>query len=286
MNQLAAGSRIGPYRIIGDHPAGGYRAVGGGRRVHLEVAEHALDWRARAIQLLRASSIVSTFDHAGIAPIVARGVLPDDPALPTCLRLAPWVASDLADGLALSEVLARRSLGVDETVALIRDIATVLASVHRRGLAHDALRPEVIVMRTGTTAAYPPSQPVSPIQIGGWSELRAGDGSGDLHALGVLAYRALTGRFPGIHPPELIAGVPGVVGALVIRMLAIDPSERPDAETVAQDVAYLTADRSLSGPRFARRWTPVPPEAGVVPVSEPEVYERDEFAPWHDDDAN
>ncbi len=257
---FTSGDHVGTYRIIGTHPGGGYRAVDGGMpsrpapgrpaRVRIEVAEHALDWRARAVQLLRASSLLSGFDHPGIAQIVGRGVL-SDPANPR-----PWVASELADGVPLSEILARRTLAVDETLDLVRDIASILSQVHDRGLAHDALQAHAITMRTGARDF--------PLQLGGWSELRADAepvGAGDIHALGVLAFRALTGKSPGLQPPELIAGVPGVAGALIIRMLAIDPEARPDAADVARDVAVLTGNRALSGPRFARpRWTPQPSE--------------------------
>lgn len=238
--QLGVGDRVGSYRLIGVHPGGGFRAVSPeGRRVHVEIGG-ADDWRATH----RVSSHVASLDHAGIARIVDRGVLADHRA---------WIATEIADGMLLSDIMNRRTLAVDEVVELLRDVATLLVQLHARGLTHDALKPQAITMRTGARTF--------PIQLAGWTELRTGDGSGDIHALGVLAYRALTGKFPGLHTPELIPGVPGALSSLIVRMLAADPEERPDASTVALEIAVLTGDRALSGPRFARpRWTPAPDE--------------------------
>jgi serine/threonine protein kinase len=238
---LAVGDRVGAYRLIGSHPGGGFRAVSdAGRRVRVEVAA--------ATDMLRVISLVSSLDHPGIGRVVDRGVLTDH-------RL--WLATEIADGVALSEIMSRRVLAVAEVVDMIRDVASVLRHLHERGLTHDALQPHAITIRTGARSF--------PIQLGGWSELRAGDGRGDIHALGVLAYRALTGKFPGLHVPELIPGVPGAISSLIVRMLAADPEDRPDAATIALEIAGLSGDRSLAGPRFARpRWTPAPEELQAI----------------------
>ncbi len=240
---LAIGDRIGPYRLFGTHPGGGFRGIADRARVRIEIIETA-DWRTSAVELMRLGAQVASLDHPGIARIVDRGVLADH---------RPWIATELADGVPLSEIMQRRPLAVDETLELIRDVASILCHLHERGLVHDAIQPHAIVMRTGTRAF--------PIQLGSWSGLRNGNGSEDVHALGVLAYRAITGRFPGLHVPELVPGVSGAVSSLIVRMLAADPEERPDAAEILADVASLTGDRALSGPRFARpRWTPQPDE--------------------------
>ena len=246
---LAVGDRIGPYRLIGDHPGGGFRGLAGRTRVWIEIGEV---WRESVSQFLE----VATLEHPGIAHIVERGVLPDH---------RPWIATELADGVPLSDIMARRTLAADEVVALIRDVASILVQLHDRGLVHDAIKPHVIVMRTGQRAF--------PIQLGGWSSLRTGNGSEDIHALGVLAYRAVTGRFPGLAVPELVPGVPGALSGLIVDMLAADPAERPDADAVLAEIASLAGDRSLAGPRFAKpshaaplrvRWTPPPEELQAV----------------------
>jgi eukaryotic-like serine/threonine-protein kinase len=247
--KLVMGELVGPYRLIGPHPGGGFRACGNGRRVRIEIAD-GLDWREQAVQLAHARELSSHLDHPGVARIVDRGMLPDR---------RPWIATELADGIPLSEILARRKLEPGEALELIRDLTSILIWVHGKDLVHGGLQPHAIIMRTGERAF--------PIQLGGWTELGPGDGAADIHALGVLAYRALTGKFPGLYPPELIAGVPGAISALIIRMLAPDPEDRPDAETVYAAVAALTGDRALSAPRFARpRWTPAPAELEPIAI--------------------
>ena len=245
---LAPGDRVGPYRLISPHPGGGWRAVAGDRRVHLEIDETS-DWRTSAVAAMQLASQVSMFEHPGVAKIIDRGVLPDH---------RPWIATELADGMLLGEIMARRALAIDETLELIRDLASILAHLHERGLAHDAVKPHAITLRTGARSF--------PIQLGSWRELRGGDGSSDIHALGILAYRAVTGRFPGLHIPELVPGVPGGVGALIVHMLASNPDDRPTSGEVLFVVGELSGNRALSGPRFSRRWTPAPDE--LQPIAE------------------
>ena len=265
MMMYGPGDQIGAYRLIGPYPGGGFRAVHVTRhdRVHVDVRELCEDWRQRAVQVLRASTLLHSLDHPGIARIVDRGVLPDR---------RPWLASELADGVVLSDVLARRVLAVEETVALVRDLGAIATHVHARGLVHGAIHPHAIVMRTG--------ERTFPIQLGACGELRAAGTdaddaipltpytapeprfgcAADIYSIGMFAYRGLTGRFPSA-PIELVAGVPGAVSALIVSMLAREPAARPDAATVHATALQLTGDRLLSGPRFARpRWTPAPVE--------------------------
>jgi len=266
----APGDHVGPYRVIGPYPGGGFRAlhIDHAQRAHLDVrsANAGDGWRERSVQLLRAASLLGSLDHPGIARILDRGVLPDR---------RPWIASELAEGVPLSDILARRTLAVDETLALVRELASVVAHAHAHQLVHSAIHPHAIVMRTGERS--------SPIQLGAWGDVRAFhteldetialtpyaapetdyEGSADVYSIGVLAHRALTGRFPGAVSPELVAGVPGVVSSLVVGMLARDPAARPDACRIQVVTIELTGDRVLSGPRFSRpRWTPAPEPDG------------------------
>jgi hypothetical protein len=235
---LAVGDRVGSYQIVGALPPSGYRAIDDdGTRVHLDVTS-ADDWRERALQHLRASQIAGSLEHAGIARIVGRGVLPDR---------RPWIASELADGMALSEVLARRRLTVAETVELVRDLAEIVAHAHARKIVHGAIRPHLIVLRTGERAF--------PIQLGGWGDLELGDArEADLHAIGAIAYRALAGKPPAAIP-ALIPGVPAAVGALVLQLLA---GQLTALEALVA-ASRLCGDRARAAPRIARpRWTPAP----------------------------
>jgi len=269
---LSPGDQVGAYRIAGTYPGGGYRAlhVATLDAAHLDVRS-AEDWREQAIHNLRASTLVAALAHPGVARILDRGVLADR---------RTWLASELPEGVPLSDVLARRSLTARETEGLVHDVANVLAHAHERGLVHGAVHHHAIIMRTG-------ERPY-PIALGAWGDVfscapdnlpptpplftvytapelargRAADGRADVFAIGVLAHRALTDRFP--TRPELLADVPDDLAALIVRMLAVDPSHRPTAlEVVAATASPVTTDRAMPRERLSRpRWTPAPPTGG------------------------
>jgi len=271
---LSPGEQVGAYRIARTYPGGGYRAlhVATLDTVHLDVrAPDAGDeWREQAVRGLRAATLVAALAHPGVARILDRGVLADR---------RTWLASELPEGVPLSDVLARRDLTARETQALVHDVAAILAHAHERGLVHGAVHHHAIVMRTGerpypiALGAWgdvfssapdnlPPSPPLFTVYTA--PELARGfaaDGRADVFAIGVLAHRALTGRFP--TRPELVAAVPDDLAALIVRMLAVDPAHRPSAAEVVSATAFTTTDRAMPSTRLSRpRWTPAPPTSG------------------------
>ena len=244
---IESGDRVGSFRVIGPYPQGGLRAVDDdGNRVHIDLG-NTVDWRDRAIQCLRAASILGSLDHPGIAPIVGRGILPDR---------RPWIASELAEGIPLCDILACRTLSIEEALALVRDLCEICAHAHARRVVHGAIRPHLVIVRTG-------DKPF-PIQLGGWGDLVTGtalENRDDVYAIGAIVYRGLTGMFPPHHiTPDLVAGVPGPVGALLCSMLEADPAQRCTAIQALATATQLSANRMRPAPRLPRpRWTPAPP---------------------------
>jgi hypothetical protein len=93
-------------------------------------------------------------------------------------------------------------------------------------------------------------------------------------SLGAIAYRSLTGSYPSAVAPELIAGVPTKLSALICRMLAPDPDHRPSADEVNESALALSGDRVRTTPRFTRpRWTPAPSVEGTEPRESSEIIE-------------
>lgn len=257
------GDQVGSYRITGAYPHSGFRALDivDGTRVHLEIAEPDCDdWRDKAIQHLRASSIVASLGHPGIARILGRGVL---------RQRRPYVASELAEGVPLAEIIARRTLTVDEASTLLRDLAETVAHAHAHAILHGAIRPHLVVLRTG-------DKPFA-IQLGGWADLCAPgpivdmppaltafmapelvmgtgtiDGAIDVYAIGAIIYRGLTNRVPGMLAPDEIPDVAPAVASLLIRMLDADPAARPTALETLSLATHLGARASRP------RWTPAP----------------------------
>jgi serine/threonine protein kinase len=260
-NRGIVGAQIGSYRIISHLVGNTYRAVHTvtARRALVEVAapiERSDDgqWRDVRLQMLRAQRLVESMQHPGIARIVERGILPDH---------RPWIATDVPNGIGLSDVIARREMPPTELLAVIRDIADVLAYAHSLGVVHRALTLRSIVLVTGTRNF--------PIAIADWG-MRAGDigvyaapelsmtaepdGRADVYSLGVIAFRAATRKFPGDEGVFAVPGVPSGLATLIARMLAIDPNERPTAaETRALAGELLTNERAVEAAAAA---TPIP----------------------------
>ena len=62
-----------------------------------------------------------------------------------------------------------------------------------------------------------------------------------------------------VYNKELVESLPLQVSALVVGMLAIEPTLRMPAIEVIAAAAKLCGDRARTGPRFPRpRWTPPP----------------------------
>ena len=287
---MGPGDQVGAYRVVATYPGGGYRAlhVATQQCVHLDVRA-ADEWREQAVRGLRAATLVGALTHPGVARIVAVGgwTPPGAPGGVLADRRT-WLASELAEGVPLGDVLARRQLTVDETIALVHDLAEVLAHAHERGLVHGAIQPYAIIMRTG-------ERPFA-ISLGGWGDVRAPDsvpaaaplftvytapelvrgvfdGRADSYALGVLAHRALTGRFP--TTPEWLDGAPDSFASLIVRALALEPAGRPTAAELMAKTSTAVGmqdDRALPSTRLSRpRWTPAPPTSGTPTVEERRV---------------
>lgn len=226
-------------------------------------------------QTLREACILEAIAHPGVPVVYESGVLRDR---------RPWFAFEMVGGPTLEELLARGPVSLLEVAGLLRDISDILEHAHRRGVIHRGLRPERIVIT---------SERRYPLCIPDWSESMAHDatshlpqgtsrgsrsyvapelahhGAGgtqeivddrvDMFALGVIAYRALTGCLPFARPdgdgdsggddndddgvyvraqdrrpdatPEL--------AAIVDSLLSFDRFDRPSASEVRTDVDWL-----------------------------------------------
>ncbi len=136
---LAPGSRLGPYEIVGLLGAGGmgevYRARDPrlGRDVAIKVlpATFATDpdrlqrfeQEARATAALNDSNIVAVYDVG-----TAEG--------------QPYVVTELLDGETLRAALADGPLPLRKALTYAQQIARGLAAAHRRGIVHRDLKPE------------------------------------------------------------------------------------------------------------------------------------------------
>jgi serine/threonine protein kinase len=268
------GDRISAYRID--------RLIGTGGMGAVYRAEHALLPREVALKVLREDQIgqdravdrmmreaatLASISHAGIPRFFECGMLDDG---------RPWIAMELVAGGPLQARLARGPVLADDVIALLGDVAEVLAAAHDRGFTHRDLKPDNIFLV--------PGDPVFPVRVIDWGiahqatgvrftslneaigtpaymapeQARGGptDGHCDVYGLGVVAFHALTGRPPFLgetsveilvqhlnRPLPALAprcpDAPAALVRLVERMLRKRFAERPTAAEVCGEIRAL-----------------------------------------------
>jgi eukaryotic-like serine/threonine-protein kinase len=197
-----------------------------------------------------------------------------------------FLVMDLLPGESLRRRLRRDfRLPLSEAVWIVRQIAEALAALHTVGFLHGDIKPDNVRLiddgaavlidlgfahRPGENAAFlragyvlGTANYLAPEQC---DPLPTEDLSSDLFSLGVMFFEMLTGRLP--YPPgslrqtfrrhrcdppadirRSVANLPASLVALLERLLAHRPAERPRAAAVVQqliklEIAVLTRRRS------------------------------------------
>ncbi len=226
------------------------------------------DLRARFLQETRTAA---SFSHPNIVPVHA--VEERDKVL--CFVMG------YVDGETLSKRIQRAGpLPVGEAVRLLQEAAWALSYAHGRGIIHRDVKPDNILMDRGSGRAMITDFGISRSQenTGGLTMVgeligtpqfmspeqatgEAVDGRSDLYSLGVVAFYALTGRFPfdasstqgflAAHitkPAPAVASVrpdlPASLSTAVDRLLEKDPARRfQTGEELAEQLDPLRASR-------------------------------------------
>jgi hypothetical protein len=238
-------------------------------------------------RFLREAELLSRLRHPNVVEYVAHGQTPEGQV---------FLAMEWLEGEDLGQHLRRGLLRVEDSVFLARKVAEVLAMLHERGVLHRDLKPSNLFLRHGelsqvvlldfgiarvergigrgavtrTGEVLGTLQYLSPEQARGERELGPAT---DIYALGCVLFECLTGRppFEGDHPGVVLARIlcdeaprletlrpdaPPALAALVARMLARQPEERPSG---AASLLRLLTDLAALAP------TPAAPPARVAP---------------------
>ena len=217
----------------------------------------------------REAKILAQLSHPGIVPYVAHGTLDSG----NFYLVEAWI-----QGTTLAEFLETEGLTGRESILLARRVAEALAHLHARRIIHRDIKPSNLLLRRGKTELGVVLVDFGIARQQGRSnrltatgdlvgtvgymapEQARGDGDidvqADVFALGCVLYECLTGRpaFLGstrgtvrtkvvlVRPTplrEFCPGMPEALYALVDRMLAKQPENRPRAREVAAQLASL-----------------------------------------------
>ncbi len=271
---LHAGAVIGRFELVREIGRGGFGVVWEardrelGRTVAFKAVRAAKNRQLREERLLREAESAARLCHPNIVTLFDVGRS----------EHGPYLVLELLRGEPLQSTLRRGRLSVREAVRISVQVARGLAHAHGEGVVHRDLTPgnvfvcgdgQVKVLDLGMAHAFGRRKAeggtpgyMAPEQWRGAPE----DERTDVFALGAILYRMLTGELP--HPVTArdprklrsqsrleVAEAPSL-GALVARMLATDPVDRPrDAGEVLTSLVVVEQELERGS---SRATSPVP----------------------------
>ena len=244
-------------------------ALGRGVAVKVLREQYAAD-RTFVARFEREAQAVAALVHPNIINIFDVGFDWDDQSR---TGVGHYFVMELIDGPNLKELIrARKSLQVDEVVAILTQVLSGLGYAHARALVHRDIKPQNIMLTPEGTAKVTDFgiakgladvtlteagfgmgtvHYISPEQARGEPATPASD----LYAVGVMLYELLTGvlpftgdstvgialkhvQEPPLSPKRLNAAIPTPLASITMRALAKEPGERfTDARQMAAALA-------------------------------------------------
>jgi len=278
---LRPGQTVGGFEVVREIGRGGFgvvyeaRDLKQGRMVALKALRIGGTIDPKEERLLREADAAARLSHPNIVTVLDAGHW----------VTGPFLVLELLRGQTLGELLAQGPIPVRDALRIGVEVARGVAHAHAEGVIHRDLTPGNVFLcdggpvkvldfgmahafgrrkLEGGTRAY-----MAPEQRRGAPE----DERTDVFALGIVMHQMLSGELPfpeegalrrDAKAPRLeISGMPAL-GALIARMLELDPVDRPrDAEQVLTALTgfrqHLERDASSGSSVRARRpasgWT-------------------------------
>jgi len=278
LGDLPAGTRLGEFII---EARIGTRGTG-----HLYKATHLVLPRRAAIKVLpapagavknvavdlfREACIVDAVDHPGMPRVFECGMLPDH---------RPWIATELIEGITVEHLLATRRVSSRDVIAIVRDVADILAESHRRGLVHCSVAPASIVLPAQprrfplclvdwVAARTHDSKVPLPLVVGSryvapeQANAIAVDAKSDVYSLGRVARDLLDCATEQDVSPMFTA--------LLSSMLAEDRDGRPSSAHVKSTAAWLASELGPAPEPTAAEPASAPITSEVAPTVAGEI---------------
>lgn len=263
-DDIAAGNRLGPYRIEKEIGRGGMavvylaeRADGEFRkRVAVKLIKRGMDTDAMLGRLLQERRILAALEHPSIARLLDGGTTGDG---------RPWLAMEYVEGLPIDQYCEKHALSRDERCRLTEKVCDAVAYAHRNFVIHRDLKPaNILVTADGTPKLLdfgiaklldtePGEQGPDTRAIRLFTpeysspEQRRGARVGittDVYSIGIVLYELLTGRRPRVEEAEQAA--PPRAGSdldmIVLKALRTEPERRyPSADQMGEDLRRYLA---------------------------------------------
>jgi hypothetical protein len=297
--ELRPGTEVGGYVIDAKIGVGGMGVVYGarhpriGKRVAIKVLAPMYSANASTVRRFeQEAKVVNEIRHPNIVDVFQFGELPDGRS---------YFVMEWLDGQPLSERVERGPLSAQDTIAILDVVSDALEAAHEHGVIHRDLKADNVFLVRGRNRATVKLLDFGLAKLAGKSDTasvhrtRSGvivgtpaymapeqarakmiDARTDVYALGVLAYKMLTGAMPFtadnamdlivMHlkapppsPSKLARETPPELSKLVVRMMAKEPDERPALAEVRKVFAQLRQARVSAAqvPPAARRATSV-----------------------------
>jgi eukaryotic-like serine/threonine-protein kinase len=216
-------------------------------------------------RLLDEARIISSIKNRGIINIFGAGTLEDG---------RNYLIMELLEGEALEQLMQREGkVPAGDAVIILEQVLSALSAAHEAGVVHRDLKPANVFLVKETNLFYVKlldfglarrnQQNVT--RIAGTPDYispehargRPAGPPADLYAFGVLCFHMLTGQLPFIGttpmevmekhvhsappiPHEINKEIPKALSELILKLLAKEPGERPDAVQVKADLRAAT----------------------------------------------